>query len=1250
MTVAKTLGIFTLHHDADGNVSETRPPEHRNSRRLTSRTMHAGSCRVKLAATVFKCNVCVSAPRSVLLAFACCALAQLQPLAPWPKHEQNIVNSGLGSTGGCNGLIKWGLKSNVNFPNVSPLVGADGTIYIGCNQGLLFAINPNGTQKWTSDPGFGYYCTPAIGSDGTIYGSSFDYEVFAVDSSGNLKWKLGVEDQLDASDMTIGPDGTLYVCGENHLYAVNAGGTLKWESAYFGTTLPSGPALGPDGSIYVATSDGLMAFDSGGNLTWTFGVPNSAYLTGCASVASDGTIYYDYPDGTLYAINPDGTQDWAFALSWGSDCSPSIGADGTIYVLTATCDLFAINPDGSQKWMRTLGGGTDASNCSLAIGSDGTIYAPSNGGSLYAVNPDGTPQWTYTFTVGFYGESPAIDANGTIYLLTGGATGDILAIGNQSLAVPVSGLTLNPPTVLGGGSTTGQVSLSSAAPAGGDLVMLSSSDPTVKTPPFVLVPAASQTAIFTISTQPVNSLKTVTIKATSGGTSLTATLTVSPAILTLSPATVTGGTPVTGTLQMDSPARAGGLNVTITSNSTSVTVPGTVAIPAGQTSQTFTVQTSPVSTNTAVSVTADFGTVSSTAALTLLAPVPAGLTLSPISVTGGTALTGTLTLTGAAPSAGSVVSLTSSSASASVPATVTVPSGAASANFIVTTAAVAKVALATITAANLGTPATAQLTINPAAFVNFTLNPSSVPAGLPSTGTLTLSGPAPSGGLTVTLGSSSTSASVPGTVTIAAGLASATFTISTFGVAATVQATISAKLGGTTLTATLTINPASLASITLNPSSVTGGAFSNGTVTLTAPSASGGTVVSLRSNSANAVVPASVMVPGGSISAGFSVSTLPVSSTVDAVISGSANGGYATATLAINPPTVQSLSVRPSTVIGGNTSTGTVALTGAAGPGGAVVNLASNASFVQVPASVTVPPGALSAIFTVSTGGVVVTTSGSITATYNGSSQTATLTVQPAALANLTIQPGIVGGGASATGTLTLNGLAPPGGLTAALASSSSVASVPRSVTVAAGASTATFPISTSVVTASSTVTITATSNLVAAPASFTVQPASLLSVSLSPTAAIGGSQTTVTGTVALNGLAPARGHHGQTEQFQSIRPDGPRHCQDRQGVGNRDLCRHSQAGEGDNRGDSLSQVRFDYDHGDDYAPAVPAHRPDFESGDRHRRLHGDGDPLVECGAGQGNGRFNRPFLQRQGRSGSGQRDLRSSDVRNIHG
>ena len=89
-----------------------------------------------------------------------------------------------------------------------------------------------------------------------------------------------------------------------------------------------------------------------------------------------------------------------------------------------------------------------------------------------------------------------------------------------------------------------------------------------------------------------------------------------------------------------------------------------------------------------------------------------------------------------------------------------------------------------------------------------------------------------------------------------------------------------------------------------------------------------------------------------------------------------------------------SVTINPTSVQGGNSSQGTVTLSGAAPAGGAVVTLtSSNSSVANMPVSVTVPVGATSATFTVTTSVVTATTSVNIMGMFNGLQRSATLTV-----------------------------------------------------------------------------------------------------------------------------------------------------------------------------------------------------------------------------------------------------------------
>lgn len=101
--------------------------------------------------------------------------------------------------------------------------------------------------------------------------------------------------------------------------------------------------------------------------------------------------------------------------------------------------------------------------------------------------------------------------------------------------------------------------------------------------------------------------------------------------LTLSANTVAGGGTVQGTVLLNAAAPAGGAAVSLSSDSTTVSVPATVTVPAGSVSATFTVTANTVGANQTVNLTASYGGSSAKAALTVT-PASPGLTFSQITL------------------------------------------------------------------------------------------------------------------------------------------------------------------------------------------------------------------------------------------------------------------------------------------------------------------------------------------------------------------------------------------------------------------------------------------------------------------------------------------------------------------------------------------------------------------------------------------------------------------------------------------
>ena len=182
--------------------------------------------------------------------------------------------------------------------------------------------------------------------------------------------------------------------------------------------------------------------------------------------------------------------------------------------------------------------------------------------------------------------------------------------------------------------------------------------------------------------------------------------------------------------------------------------------------------------------------------------------INPSNINAGQSATGSVYLTAPAPAGGISIALSSANPAAVVPSSVTVPALATTAAFPVSSVAVGATTSGNISATYSGVTKTAVITVNPVkvALSSLTLKSPTVIGGLTTTGTVLLNGPAPQTGAVVTLASSKPArARVPATVTVPAGISSASFEITTTAVRSNTAVTINASYGGVTRKTTLTI-------------------------------------------------------------------------------------------------------------------------------------------------------------------------------------------------------------------------------------------------------------------------------------------------------------------------------------------------------------------------------------------------------------------------------------------------------------
>lgn len=170
-----------------------------------------------------------------------------------------------------DGQETWSVDTEYVAKDVTSAIASDGTIYLPSGEGMIYAINPDGTIKWNFQPSENIISALedllAIAPDGSIYFPLHTPDanlIYAITNEGQFKWKI----DFPANPITtfsayqrypILTDnaGNVFICPENsRCYGIDPQGEIMWE---FEFTLEDSieivagtqPILADNGLLYI---------------------------------------------------------------------------------------------------------------------------------------------------------------------------------------------------------------------------------------------------------------------------------------------------------------------------------------------------------------------------------------------------------------------------------------------------------------------------------------------------------------------------------------------------------------------------------------------------------------------------------------------------------------------------------------------------------------------------------------------------------------------------------------------------------------------------------------------------------------------------------------------------------------------------------------------------------------------------------------------------------------------------------------
>ena len=541
-----------------------------------------------------------------------------------------VWNSGNDSNIDADNIINFTVQYNVVHDPAG--IEAQHNVYLGSNTAASSGVIISNNILYNDFMG-GY---PSLQFNGRCNNCSFEGNwIYNSDQTGialyngvsnsyirnNVIWNTGTATTANGTSysliMAAGTTGQCQIAGEPSICPYNQTGNVIENNTFWSGTrdISTGSTNLQGPGIFINNSN-VAPCGTCGTTYGNYFRNNIIVGAGAVNSATHG----GYPAVVYGATGSNPASYYVATDTWANNIINT--QDGSAYV-------FGVGP-GS-------GGGYSGYNCAsfatMALSNTGCSTASPGFTSVSTSYYNSPASFNFTLQAG----SPALGAGTTVGApatdIMGNPRGNPPSIGayestGQSVSasgVLVSSLSCKPSSLTSGAESACAVTLSQSSSTGGSAVALSSSSTSLTVPANVTIPQSSTNATFTATAGTISSGQTAVVTATLNGSAQTASITLAAATqvqqvnsVTCTPTTLTSGAVSTCILTLNQ-AGTDGVTVALASNTQTLGVPASVAVPAGTATATFSATAGTIAANQPAVVTATLNGASSTASFTLAA-------------------------------------------------------------------------------------------------------------------------------------------------------------------------------------------------------------------------------------------------------------------------------------------------------------------------------------------------------------------------------------------------------------------------------------------------------------------------------------------------------------------------------------------------------------------------------------------------------------------------------------------------------